>query len=261
MSLLDDLDGSIEEEKQLARKKDEGFQGMLDNIEEEFESFKEWFRTERHRRICVLQEGSKLKENLYLKSIKKKPDFFVIPEAIEIFLKKQSSNLVFSRCCIAEYSAMLIQNSYDLGCNDFNVPVLKYKAGDSIDSLYSYLIGKKEGPINLTIVGDYAHFYCKKLSYANIIFKNSYSTWGASECENSKIIFEKNASHNCAFGLINCDAYFYDALGDGVGKYSKNTCFYSPHKKNLKQISKEHGLKDCSFYLLDEHDKPTRIIF
>ena len=133
MSLLDDLDGSIEEEKELDTKKDEALQGMVDKIVEEYAKFPPRFDNKIMSR--------------YEQWVKNKLDFSITPRAIESFLQKYNEH----EYAIKAFITMLVQNAYVQGHNDFVLPVLKAEKGWIISDTYSYLTGKKDDLINITM--------------------------------------------------------------------------------------------------------------
>ena len=238
MSLLDDLDGKIEEEKQLASKKDEALQDMIERIEEEF----------------VISLKNNVEED-FSDAVKRKLDFSITPEAIECFLSKKdpscSQSDYYQKC---KFSMMLIQNAYNQEHNNFNLPELGGGVWGLLVSGYSFLFGKKDNPINLTIKESGAIRYCNHLAYANVKFLEKTGKSCAKECEDSRIVFESNAGSMNASFLHNCDVYSYGDIDIEFGWKSIGTRFYSPHKDNLDEIAKNTGFS-CSYYLLDDEGK------
>ena len=114
MSILDDYvdDGSIEEEKPLADKKDESLQAMVDSIKEEYGVFKEWSWDER----------GLLYPEKFQKAVKKE-SIIVSPLAIESYLNERPiPESVDKKGRLVMFSSMLVQNSYNHGHNYFNLP-------------------------------------------------------------------------------------------------------------------------------------------
>ena len=248
MSLLDDLDGCVEEEKQLADKKDESLSSMVRNISEEYKKFLEFHDDE-----------FGITNNQYEQIVRKKIDFHITPKAIDVFL--QEGYKYDDKNPIQIFTSMLFQNAYNQGHNDFNVPVLRDEEEIIIYWAYSYLHGTDVNPINITIKGDLTLMYCWGMRSANVRFTENTDEYSASHCKNSKIIFEADAGKFSANCSDNCDVYFYGNVGIGSGWNSKNICFYSPQIKYLEQISDEPGLRNCSFYLLDKNNDSEEVHF
>ena len=241
MSLLDDLDGSIEEEKQLASKKDKGIQDMIDNIIKEYPSFQDAYT-----RLCRTQA------NVYKELVQTKLDFSVTSETIETFCNNhnQCMDMESNVGTYAIFCSMLIQNAYDQEYNDFNFNNLKFKNEMPVIKNINYVCGQKDNPIKIRIAGEILPYCCDNLNYAHITFLSDLQYECAKFCDNSTIIFKGDAAKVSAKGLINCDVHFYQEIGELCGLDSRNTRFYSPHKKNLEEISKV-VYDDCSFYLIE----------
>ena len=253
MGLLDDLDGNIEEEKQLSDKKDKAFQGMIDRITEEYVKFERWLTDAYKNNNYISYESDEL--------IEKKLYFYITPKAIEYFLqdytkyKNQESEL-----WINEFSTVLIQNCYDQGHNNFNFPVLLDGKGKLLEEGYSFLCGKKENPIDITLQGNFPHHYCYSLKHVNVKFTKTTDIFCATECLNSKIIFEGDAGAYSGYKSKDCDIYFHGSINEKCGFLSENSRFYSPHIINLKQINKV-AASGCSFYLIEKDESHKEVTF
>ena len=249
MSLLDDLSGSLEEQQQLSVKIDSTLQIIVDRIAKESVKFKEWYIHERHVRY---QKDGYEEQGAFLgmieESIKKKIEFAVTLESINSFL--QGNNIAKLEKPIQEaFTSMLFQNVYDQGHNNFVFPILKTEDQKPIPCGYNCLSGTKADPISITMV-DVVQHCCWGLKYANLKFLDNVGHGCAMNCSDSTIIFDDNGSG--AYHAKNCDVYINGEINLNFGMCSKNSRFYSPHKKDLEQISKEIKVQNCSFYLIED---------
>ena len=242
MSLLDDLNGSVEEEKELVSKKDEALKDIINNIEEEYELFQNYHFGE------------------YMEAVKIKLDFSITPEAIISFIQKHKGTSHYTYDFFP-FGAMLIQNSYNQGHNDFVLPALNNESDLIGFSSHSHLYGQEKNPIKLIINGELAKNYFTELKYAQIKFTGKADKFCAWSCSDSKIEFKDYAGLEAATYSKNCDVYFYEDVGDDCGLGSKKTRFYSPYKANLKQVSKFNSWSNCSYYLIELDGSHTEVHF
>ena len=249
MGLLDDLDGSMEEENPLADKKDIVIETMIKNITDEHTKFNEWAKVE----VKKYYAGN----SLFRAGIGRKFDFSITHEMIQYYLENYEKYMYN----FTWFGTALIQNAYDQGHNDFGLPVFQKKSGIPHAMFGWYLYGEKENPINLTIEDERAYYYCSHCSYSKIKFLKDTITSNAQECYRSEIVFLGNTGQECAVKLDQCKVYCYGEIGDFFGEESKKTEFHSPHIENLDQISKGKNLRNCSFYLVDENDEPHEVIY
>ena len=242
MSLLDELDGNIEEEMPLASKKDEVLEGIVERIEEAYMRFRQSY-TDFDFEITSFKDivdGRKeiLLEDTNKKAVKKELDFSITPRAIETFLQKNIIKISTLKANEIEDSIFkhfntfvshLIQNAYYQGHNDFHLPVLN-DFNVLYGCAYAHLEGKKDDPIRLTIEGESAESHCNRDINGNIKFRNDAET--------------------CVLLSNNCDVYFYGKAINWCGKFSRNSRIYSSYKETLKEVSKNKPFF-CSYFLLD----------
>ena len=263
MSLLDDLDGNLEEEKEFATKK-QPLEKMLSKIESAYETFVPWYVLKRHEKFGWGSDSRSL-TGTYKISVKQKIGVSVTPEVVECYLHEYNK-LPDSKVkdYVREFSAVLIQNAYDNGYNFFHLPVIERKDPNMIPKdlylCYWHLHGTKDSPINIIIKGDFVQTYGSHLNHATIRFSASKVSECAENCKNSKIVFEGDASHS-ASNSENCDVYLYGVAKSQCGEASKNTRFYSPHKTTLKEVSKSVALENCSFYLIEDDGSHKEVTF
>ena len=237
MGLLNILNGNIKGEKQLAVKKDKSVQRIIDEY------------VKYQKKVDYYTP--------YAETNKDKLDFCVTPGAIETFLSKYGKTWQLS-FHTGKFCTMLVQNSYNQGHNDFNLPVLFEQKDVPLRFLYSFLVGTKDNPIKLTIEGDHPFTLANNCVNSEITFEGEGAYDSAYGCINSKIVFNKDGSYDNAQYLNGCEVYFYGKLGWDCGKKSKNSKFYSPHRDFLRHMNHESDLKDCQLYLLKNQKKPKR---
>ena len=133
MSLLDAMDGEIEEEKPLSDKIDIS---SLQMIADEYFRFQKKY----HGKWMISHWT-----DWHNVSVSRKLEFSITSQVIESFLKDHNKydrlNVPSSIC---PFASMLIQNSYNQDHNDFNLPVLKDKLGNPITGAFQHLRGKKK---------------------------------------------------------------------------------------------------------------------
>ena len=267
MGLLDELEEEIEEEKNLAVKKDMNLDKLL-------------------QRFGVWLDDNPMRIDAPVKALWLE-DYVLSNRVIEEFtlnLPQYKEHKGFSNAgfIISE----MIQRSYN---NDFNNFILHNTScaesgldQDRITQCAAYMIhGTKENPIKVTIKGDSGMWVGCKSKYLDLVFDDDIEecvdSWGfewtksiGAWIENSKIAFNKRSSNGCmamardstiifhekpgkgnASEVVNCDVYIYPEMDYLCGSHSTNSRFYSPHKKTLEMMRTEPG-KGCSFYLLDD---------
>ena len=248
MSLLDELEGSIEEEKQLSAKEDECLLSMVERLEEEFEMFDKWYMDRWKHSDGVVKN--------FMKAFEWNPALSLNPVLIESFLDKNNRHFK-KNSSIAEFMTMLIQSAYDDAHNDFYLPLLKGEGENAW--AYSYLAGRVDDPIRITLNDNEIWDCCRGLKKAELTFTKNTDWKCANYCIDSKIIFYGDASIECATDSVNCEVYTYGKVGWNFGTFSKDSKFYSPHMKNLDIIKKVAG-KSCKFYLIDEDGNHKKVL-
>ena len=222
MSLLDDLDGTIEEENKISTKIDAALEGHINNLIEVYSKSK--------NKINSLSHGYKL----FLKNLN---GFQISDVDANEFLNKIKTHE--DNTFVGVFISALIQKAYDSGGNDFFINANFQK--ERIDYLAVYLKGSKDDPLKVTIKGD----YCGR-SYG----------WSA---EHTKITFNGNIGTNSAM-LASYSTFIYNAKFDPIAGYNTVHCkFYSPDKTALMKLSKIPPKRTNRFYLLDKKGNATEV--
>ena len=265
MSLLDELDGSIEEEKQISTKRDSSIDQRVGQITT---CFDKW-----------LGSYNFLNGDDYNRALRGLKGINVQPEDIEIFasrLKHQNiiGKLTEKNC--GDFFTALIKRSYLNGYNGFNLKLNEELK--NIEFIGEELVGKKNNPIKITIEGDGAYNwfneskYCSitfngnvkssvnEVKYSTIVFNGDMTYDCGIECENCNIIINGKEINDSIFNNINCDMTLNYSNTINTGFYSENSRFYSSDINILNKTSLENE-NDCSYYLIEKDGSHKKVTF
>ena len=289
MSLLDNLDGKIQNDEKLSTKEDLSRKSKLEYLAEKYQEFIGSYNKLHPGPFAHI---AKMWDICIKINFEKK----INPEDIFGFMRENKNTIdQKQRSATGLFINSLCQNSYNAGFNDFKT----YPSSNNFDKVFCYLNGTKEKPINLKILGDAGLDWCIQSNYINAEFfgnvtrncgadsknskfvfhqpsdnysncfqiKHSHVTYkeivtktACNYAESSIIIFEDDIKGECVNETRSCNVYIYGKVLKSCGKGSKYTDFYSPHIENLKKINMLTN-DSCRYFLLDKKNKPKEVSF
>ena len=279
MSLLDELHGEIEEEKQFHTKTDETLESEVSQILETYRQF-EHICPKEMEQLKTMHITPKIIEKFCMALTNKdqqesviKPEGFILDELVINSFKRGYNNftliinhleniLVSLKNPLMSHEVKgekdilkvkilgdLCRNSITYGANA-NIAIYN---NDPLVCCFTELANSKvyiNGPTG-NGCGEKAH-KCK------FTYNKDVASWGGVAATNSTLVFKGYAGNHCAAWTEHCKVYMYKEIGDNIGYDSKNTKFYSPKIENLRKVSTTvHS--QCKYFLLDDKDNETEV--
>ena len=288
MSLLDNLDGKLEEENEFVNKTDESTKErlkILDGI------FWKWFK-QIGNLSNANSEDQFNRAKLYLQDIK------ITDTDISEFvlsLTKYENEPTF--CNSGLFVSSMIQKSFDQGFNDFYVPALKsdtvlfylmsHVEGNSKKKIFSrinaennhlYYCANYSSNLYLTIDGNTGLHTGSNSNDSVIIVNGGVGKFGFSGIKSSYCIVNGKSQESCGWEAKDStlifngthDGYFYHAarcdvfvngdLHDDFGGFTENINFYSKEVDKLEHTHRRAN-ESCKYFLINKDDSFREVTF
>ena len=250
MGILDDLDGTIESDKDLSTKKDIAL------------------NTEDYKQMIFLYECFLGTGKLKGSSIAKIDATLDLIDRLSTVIPDYKDHDKFHDRT-GQFISMLINAAYNNDHNNFriylpdlNKPIDNIARsvgsinGSTIEISIASSAGKNCGAharnISIRYQTETGPLAADHIQNSTVVFKQR-AIKAAGFAYNSDITFE-NEAYSCADYTDNCDIYLL-SNASSIGKDAKNSRFYSPHTSVLDNISKNCG-KTSILYLLDNNGNP-----
>ena len=225
MSLLDNLEGKVKEEKDISSKKDKIREKRLELMMKKYELWK----SPKRKISMEFFDGLEV-------------DILDINKFCKMLSKNQYYNESFT---FGGYISALVQLSYLSGHNDFHLAL----PDSNVNYVGSRLTGTSENPLRIQISGNVGTASGILLNNTIITFNDEALDSCGANANNSTIIFNKSIDLFTACGSVNSKYIFMDSVSEALVESAKSCEFYSPHKDLLDRI-RPNLIYDSKAYLI-----------